>query len=192
MGEIYKITNLVNDKCYIGKTKYESAIRWRDHINGYHPSSSIHKAIKKYGINNFSFEIIENNVSECLLNDLEQYYINLFNSKTPNGYNLTDGGDCGKGYKPTIETLAKMSACRKGVPWTPLQREVLSKCRVGNNNAGKPVAMIDRNTHEVLKTFKSVVQASKETGIERSTIQKCANGYRPSAGGFLWILLRKD
>ena len=130
MGEIYKITNLINGKCYIGKTKHESIIRWRVHINGYHPSSLIHKAIEKYGVENFSFEIIEKEVQESLLNDLEMFYISKFNSKIPNDYNLTDGGDGGKGYKPTAESLAKMSACRKGVPWTPLQRAVLSKCRV--------------------------------------------------------------
>lgn len=192
MGEIYKITNVINGKCYIGKTKHESVIRWRDHVNGYHPSSLIHKAIVKYGVEKFSFEVIERNVQDSLLNELEVFYISKFNSKTPNGYNLTVGGDGGKGYKPTAETLAKMSACRKGVPWTSLQREVLSKRKIGNNNAGKPIAMIDKITREVIQTFNSAVQASKETGIERSTIQKCAAGSRPSAGGFSWIFLRKD
>ena len=104
MGEIYKITNLVNGKCYVGKTKHESVIRWRDHINGYHSSSLIHKAIVKYGVDNFSFEVIESNVQESLLNELEMFYISKFNSKTPNGYNLTDGGDSGLGLVVSEET----------------------------------------------------------------------------------------
>lgn len=50
------------------------------------------KAFRKYGINNFTFEILE----ECessLLDEKETYYINLYNSLQPNGYNMTPGGD---------------------------------------------------------------------------------------------------
>ena len=90
MGEIYKITNLVNGKCYVGKTKHESVIRWRDHINGYHPSSLIHKAIEKYGVENFSFEIIEK-CSKDELNEREKYWIEYFESNSF-GYNATGGG----------------------------------------------------------------------------------------------------
>lgn len=184
MGEIYKITNLINDKCYVGKTKHESVIRWRDHINGYHPSSLIHKAIVKYGVENFSFEVVESNVSEAELNMVEMFYIHKFNSKTPNGYNLTDGGDGGIGLIVSDETKQKQSKQRKGKSWTPLQREVLSKTRLGNNNAGKRVAMISDG--KVLKIFQSTIEASKLTGIYRTNISRSCRNSNLKAGGYHW------
>jgi group I intron endonuclease len=84
---IYKITNLINNKIYIGQSIHIER-RWQEHKK---PSSCscIGQAIKKYGINNFSFEIIE----ECPTNRLaerEKYWINYFNTLVPNGYNVLD------------------------------------------------------------------------------------------------------
>lgn len=93
---IYKITNKINNKCYIGQSKNISK-RWRSHkSNAYNPNEKsynypLYRAFRKYGLENFSFEILE----ECSIKDLnqkEKYYINKFNSFF-NGYNLTLGGD---------------------------------------------------------------------------------------------------
>lgn len=88
---IYKITNQINQKCYIGQSiNIES--RWVHHKN-YNKKYSkypLYLAFKKYGINNFSFEIIE----ECLpeeLDEKEQFYIKYYNSYK-NGYNQDEGG----------------------------------------------------------------------------------------------------
>lgn len=87
---IYKITNQINNKSYIGQS-IDIKRRWRDHkskwVNQDYP---LQKAFKKYGIENFSFEVLE----ECKieeLNEKEIYYINKFNSYN-NGYNATTGG----------------------------------------------------------------------------------------------------
>lgn len=184
MGEIYKITNLVNDKCYVGKTKYESVIRWRDHINGYHPSSLIHKAIVKYGVDNFKFEILEHSVSEDKLNDLERYYIELCRSKTPNGYNLTNGGDGGLGLLVSEETRRKQSEIRKGKAWSENRRKAGQYKLVGNNNAGKQVAMIKDGT--ILATFNSISEASIKTGIYRTNINRSCSHLNLKAGGYHW------
>ena len=191
MGEIYKITNLVNGKCYVGKTKHESVIRWRDHINGYHSSSLIHKAIVKYGVDNFSFEVIESNVQESLLNELEMFYISKFNSKTPNGYNLTDGGDSGLGLVVSKETRLKQSLARKGIPWGENRRNAGQKKLIGNNNAGKPVVMFSTYDTTPIATYKSSVEASKITGIGRTAINKAANHKRKTAGGYRWEFLER-
>lgn len=84
---IYKITNLINGKCYIGQSVHIKR-RWTEHCL---PStkSVISSAIKKYGKENFSFEIIE----ECSIEELsskEEYYIKYYNSITPNGYNIME------------------------------------------------------------------------------------------------------
>lgn len=86
---VYKIENQINHKIYIGETSNPEK-RFRDHINKEEKYVSlIHKAIKKYGKENFSFEVIgwyEN------WQEMEQYYINLYRCKTPYGYNIEDGG----------------------------------------------------------------------------------------------------
>ena len=98
MGQIYKITNLVNGKIYIGQTRYTADIRFRGHIaEATKPHKSnypLYKAFNKYGVHNFKVEVLE----ECAndkLNSREKYYINLFNSFNA-GYNQTLGGDGGK------------------------------------------------------------------------------------------------
>lgn len=93
MVGIYKITNNINGKSYIGQSKHIKR-RWREHINGTE-GSAISKAIKKYGAENFSFEIIERCSIDCL-DDKEVYYIEKYNT-FKEGYNMTVGGDGVKG-----------------------------------------------------------------------------------------------
>ena len=90
MCGIYKITNNINKKIYIGKS-VNIETRWNQHKYT-KDSLPIHHAIQKYGINNFTFEVIE----ECNpkdLNEKEIYWIKHFNSYSGEGYNLTQGGD---------------------------------------------------------------------------------------------------
>lgn len=93
-GRIYKITNNINGKLYIGQTIYPLSYRYTNHLSdarngrGYAMAS----AIRKYGQNNFKIELVEE-CDEDQLNDLEVKYIKQYNSVTPNGYNLTHGGD---------------------------------------------------------------------------------------------------
>ena len=95
---IYKITNKINQKCYIGCSKNIEK-RWSSHksesVLDQFPqyNYSIHKAFRKYGLDNFSFEIIEE-IDENQLFDREKYWISFYNSYNC-GYNETEGGDCG-------------------------------------------------------------------------------------------------
>lgn len=86
---IYKITNKTNGKAYIGAS---SQIEERWHAHKYQRSTAMNPIIREYGKTNFTFEILE----ECLIEELrekERYYIKTHNTKIPNGYNLTDGGE---------------------------------------------------------------------------------------------------
>lgn len=85
---IYKITNLINNKYYIGQ----------DHKNDpeyYGSGRIINNSIKKYGKENFKKEILEYCVDDDELNEKEIFWINKLNSIVPNGYNITKGGTGG-------------------------------------------------------------------------------------------------
>lgn len=98
---IYKITNTINNKCYIGQS-INIEIRWKQHI--YESKILQHKykiylAMNQYGIDNFIFEILE----ECpldknILNEREKYWIKYYNS-FEDGYNMTLGGQGEDSYK---------------------------------------------------------------------------------------------
>ena len=91
---VYKITNIINGKCYIGQTRKSVEARFREHVNEANRGARFYlqSAIRKYGPENFRVETIAtaNNIDE--LNQLEEYYIRKFNT-VETGYNLSYGGD---------------------------------------------------------------------------------------------------
>ena len=99
MQGIYKITNLITKKCYIGKTN-NSDRRWRDHKrlafteNHKEYNKILYQSMRKYGIENFIFEIIEELEDYSISSEREKYWISYYNSYY-NGYNETPGGDGG-------------------------------------------------------------------------------------------------
>lgn len=117
---IYKISNKINGKVYIGQTAVTLKRRMDRHINNsYVPRCTIHWAIKKYGSKNFVCETICEGLSKQEANKKEMELIRQFSSKSPKfGYNMTDGGDGPNGNKQSEETKAKKSKKLKGhKPW---------------------------------------------------------------------------
>ena len=113
-GVIYKITNTLNGKPYVGKTKQKPEKRITQHkYDSRKGSLGIGAAIRKYDWENFSVEVLETCPVEKL-NEREMFWIRELNSKSPNGYNLTDGGDTGS--KISEESRARMSVAKKGKP----------------------------------------------------------------------------
>jgi group I intron endonuclease len=156
---IYKTTNLINGKIYVGKDKYNNP-------NYYGSGELLKKAIKKYGKENFRKDIVEFCNSIEHLNEREIYWIATFNATTRDiGYNLNKGGvgGCPMGHyvseetkqkirekrlgkKHTEETKRKFSETRKGkpAPWnkgrkhTPEQIEVNRKAHLGKKRVYLP------------------------------------------------------
>ena len=94
MGRIYKITNDINNKIYIGQTIKTLTKRWQQHkcnsTKEYFKQIVLYKAFKKYGIEHFHIEEIEE-VENDLLDEREKYWIRCYDSYNQ-GYNSTIGG----------------------------------------------------------------------------------------------------
>lgn len=92
---IYKITNLVNNKVYIGQTIKTLNKRWKNHLDAARKNDHKHlyQAINYYGKDNFKIEIIDDAATIDELNRKENYWVNYYNSLNPTkGYNNIDGG----------------------------------------------------------------------------------------------------
>ncbi len=115
-GIIYMATNIANDKCYIGQTIQSFNIRINSHINeALREADDIyfHKAIRKYGKENFRWELIAECNSLEELNRIEIEMIKKHNT-FGSGYNLTEGGAGHVGHKHTERTRKKLSKANKG------------------------------------------------------------------------------
>jgi group I intron endonuclease len=113
---IYRAYNIVNGKSYIGKTEKTLELRKNLHFSSVKQGSkfAFHRAIAKYGVESFVWEILDttNNVFE--LNTKEKYYIKLYESFSNKGYNMTAGGEGQTGWKPSANTRELWSKQRKG------------------------------------------------------------------------------
>ena len=114
MGSIYKITNTVNGKAYIGQTIHDAVKgRINDHLNGKSQGNQLVKrAVEKYGRDAFTYEILYDGIIPEFLDMLEIEAIEKFNTIAPHGYNLETGGNNAK--TSSAETRRKMSEATKG------------------------------------------------------------------------------
>lgn len=152
MGIIYKITNILNGKIYVGQTIQKLAKRISQH-KSIKKKLGIDAAIAKYGWDNFTAEIIE----ECpveMLNEREIFWIAELNTKVPNGYNLTDGGYGHRGYKPTPEACANLSKALKGRKFSEEHKKNISKAKKGTtpHNKGKHLSEEQKSLLSELNT----------------------------------------
>lgn len=97
MGIIYCYTNLENNKKYIGQT-INPQQRYRQHKSSAYNekneeyNSPFHRAIRKYGFENFNYEVLAESEDIEILNQMEILLIQKYKTKVPNGYNIEDGG----------------------------------------------------------------------------------------------------
>ena len=139
-GYIYKITNLINNKIYIGKTTTSIKQRFSEHLanakrKNRRYTSYLYNAVKKYGEENFSIEILEivNYDDESELDERERYYIKELETQNQSiGYNIQEGGEGGsrrsKEYKPTQKQLDALLRCSH-LPMSEKAKKMLSQRR---------------------------------------------------------------
>ena len=178
---IYKITNKLTGKIYIGQTVQKLHERWVDHsrpnrgltIN----RSAISAAIRKYGKENFIIEQIDSAISLEELNIKEITYIKALNSLSPNGYNLELGGQNKKCHEETkskiSETLKgrpfpnRQNGAAKGRPVSQERREMISKTMTGQPQPWKYKKVQCIETGVI---YESVNACAKEHNVNRVTI----------------------
>ena len=138
MGYVYKITNTINNKAYIGISIHEpEKRRIREHLSG-HGNRIIANAIKKYGPDAFTYEILEANVFDEFLPELEVAYISNYNTVAPHGYNLNSGGSHAIPSEETCRKMSKNNSGEKnpnfGKSHSAETRRKMSKAQKGENN----------------------------------------------------------
>ncbi len=128
---IYKISNTINDKIYIGQTWQSLSTRFGQHKSpNSKDCSKLHRAFNKYGRENFSIELIVSIEDQLTADAYEKFWINVYNSVTF-GYNIKEGGSKGK---HSIETRIKMSKIATGKKHTEESKTKMSKSKTGNRS----------------------------------------------------------
>ena len=177
---IYKIENKIDGKIYIGQTQRTLEERMKEHRRNSR-KSYVDRAIKKYGIENFSVEIVEECETFEKLNEREIFWIEKLNCKFPNGYNLSDGGQGSTGYITTPELSAKLSQLRKGRKISIEQRKKISaslKGKIFSDETKKKISAakightVSKETREKLRIAQLGKKATEETKLKMSASNK--------------------
>ena len=178
---IYKITNIQNQKVYIGQTIRPIEQRFHRHINDAMNNildTHFARAIRKYGKDNFIIEEIDSAKTQNELNKKEQYWIQYYNSVN-NGYNETDAiNKCG-GNTYLSKTEEEMEVIK----------EKIRQTKVGAKNPmAQKVKRINIQTNEI-DIFDTVISCAKACGIKngKTSISTRLNGQIKSPYKNTWI-----
>ena len=208
MGAIYKITNKINGKIYIGQTSSTTEERWKGHKYAWHSTRScptLYNAFDKYGIENFEIEEIEQcNTKD--LNEREIYWIKQYNSYEE-GYNATVGGEGNRRLDyfliynlwdaglTTGEIAQQIGATKDGVAKAlkgyknySIKESEHRRAKRKGLTVGKPIQQYTLEG-EYITTFPNATVAAESLGKgrpESNNIRSCAHGRRKSAYGYKW------
>lgn len=172
-GIIYKTTNLITGKIYIGQ--YTGLKQ-----NYLGSGTYILRVIKKYGKENFKREILEICQIQEQLDFNEEYYIELYNSTNPNiGYNLSKKAlGVHKGYKNNKEHNQKIKEFRLTYKFSKESKRQMSLSKY------KPIYQLNSITEEIIQEWPSTLEVYKV--IKNIDIYSCLRGHQNIAGGFKW------
>ncbi|MCK4815592.1 GIY-YIG nuclease family protein [bacterium] len=174
---IYKVTNIITNKVYIGQTIQKLHARRSDHIRKaikYNSKIYFHNALRKYGIDNFKWEIIDISDNVEKLYNKEKYWIKYFNSTNKNiGYNMTTGGDH---YVFSKEIRKKIGLAGLGRKKSQEEKELMRHRMLGANNHlyGKKLSE---------ETKKKISESRKGKGLGQTELQKLKCPHFGSSNG---------
>lgn len=196
---IYLRTNTINGKQYVGQANdFDKREREWKCLSGRYAGKLITNARNKYGVENFKTEVLKECHTQDELNQWEQYYIKELNTKTPNGYNLTDGGDTSSGYKFTEETKKILSDLKKGnSPWikgkhhTEEVKKKLSEMKKGKPSPKRKKVYQYTIDGELVKVWESACECGK-CDYSKGCVIECCNGTRKAHKGYVWSYIKKE
>lgn len=186
---VYSIKCILNNKIYIGITNNLNS-RWNKHIYDARHNSQcvIHRAIRKYGLENFLLSTIKICETKNELLEQEQFFIReLKTHVSESGYNETWGGEAPMlGRKHTQQTLLKMSKTRKGRVSTNKGKKAteLTKRKLSDSHS-KAVVQIGLDG-AIIAIHQSITKAGISVGCAGTNISKVCRGKKKTAAGFLW------
>lgn len=185
---IYKITNLVNGKIYIGQTSKSIDIRLNQHT-AHKGCIYLHKAIKKYGKENFIIEEIYRVFKKEYLNEVEKLCINQYNSLVPNGYNICVGGNAPmENRKHTKEAKQKISSSTLGIKKSKEHSINISKAKLKNNPMFGRVGKKHHLSKKIICSngtiYYSLHEAARELNLPVQNINKVLKKKRNTCGGY--------
>lgn len=185
---IYKVTNKVNGKVYIGQTKTSLKDRmWRHkgtYLHKNYTHLSFYKALKEYGLDSFDWEVIETVRTIEELNEREKYWIRQYNSFGDGGYNSTRGGNGLSGHKHSDISLKKMSEVHLGVKQTDEAKAKQSKSMIGVNAGSKSglSKLHEDDVREIKRLLVEGITKQKDIAamfnVNKATITFIKNGSR--------------
>lgn len=209
MAYIYKITNNITKKVYIGKTLYTIEHRWNQHCYNSKKDSykniPLYKSMNKYGIENFSVCEIEEVFDEQILSEREKFWIQYYDSYK-NGYNATLGGDGSLLYDYdkiwelwekglTIKEISQQIQCNDFVVRTVLSLHQISteerkqrsqsKLEQSHNPYRRKIYQIDPKTQEIIAEYESLTAAAKAVSCHSTDLSRACKNQKLWRG-FYW------
>ena len=198
---VYKYVNNVNGKVYIGQTTRTLEERHKEHER--RKNTAFDKALSKYGSKSFTCEVLCQCDTTEALNEAEKYYIKLYNSLVPFGYNMCEGGNNTKGYTHKDESKRKMSVAKKGKylgndnPFynkthNEETRKKLSEARKGRKLDSEWKENLAKAHHkkvlcvETGKNYDSIKECAETLNLKATHITRVCKGKRQTTGGCHW------
>lgn len=210
MGLIYMRTSPSGGK-YIGQTRVSEQERWRDHVSEANSPSNknyntlLNRAIRKYGEENFSLEILEDNIEDTNLDAREIYWIEKYQTyykDNPNNYNMTRGGNTGYKYSDQFikslwdsgETIKDIKTkynmnynnLSSRIQALGVSKEEINKRAYSENHPRKKAVAQYTLSNEYIKTFDSISDAAREIKSNTTNISAVCNNKRHQCKGYIW------
>lgn len=207
MAFIYKITNKTNGSIYIGQTRITIEQRWKEHCRvsfsetNSENNSPLHAAIRKYGIDNFEIEQVEE-CDENILNDREIYWISHYNSYH-NGYNASLGGEGYKKYdydkiveyylnnNNSLKMTCQYFNVYDQVVYSALKSKGIDYKTLPKSHGKKKhkkILMIE--TGIVFSSMKEIDEYFNKQA--HGNVRRCLNGTTEKAYGYTWKEIEED
>ena len=189
---IYLRRNKVNGKCYVGQTSNfkQREYNWRCLKYSY-TNKYIDEDRAKYGLDNWAVEVLTTADNREDAWEIEQRFINDYNTLWPNGYNIAKGGGGSNGVRPSDETRQKLSEERKGEKnyfygrkHTDETKEKLFEILANREDMSKQVYQYTLDG-ELVKVWPSIRECERN-GFNHGNVSQCCNGKLKTCKGYKW------